>query len=55
MRRLNKIVLIDWTYVPSNASSQNPVKRFDGSAFPLVWEGAEPNEMIRHYLEFSKK
>ena len=56
---LQNVVSIDWTADPAQLvhaewqDDQPPfrvVTRKDGSDFPMVWEGAEPNEMIWRYL-----
>lgn len=49
-RSLRDKVAIDWAYDPSRIGQANPVTRPDGEAFPLVWQGAEPNEMVRDHL-----
>ena len=46
---LRSKVAINWKFDPTR-SDQNPVTRLDGSKFPVVWQGAEPNEMVRRYL-----
>jgi hypothetical protein len=54
-RSLSKRVAIDWKFDPTHAMRGNPVKRLDGSGFPIFWAGAEPNEMVRGYLKASAK
>jgi hypothetical protein len=49
-RTLQNQVSIDWTFDPRKPGNNHPVTRNDGSPFPMVWQGAEPNEMIREYL-----
>lgn len=49
-RSLRKIVSIDWTFNPARRDNRSPVTRLNGTAFPVVWHGAEPNEMIHEYL-----
>jgi hypothetical protein len=51
---LRKKVAIDWTFNPSEPDARRPVTRLDGAKFPFVWNGTEPNEMIRAYLKSSK-
>ena len=48
--KLKTMVRIDWGYVPLSGSTKRPVSRIDGSPFPVIWAGAEPNEMIYNYL-----
>ena len=50
---LRKTVVIDWRFDPSRAGDVSPVTRLDGTKFPIVWQGAEPNEMVRAYLKSS--
>jgi hypothetical protein len=50
---LRKKVAIDWKFNPSQRDQSSPVTRLDGGKFPVVWEGAEPNEMIRAFLRTS--
>jgi hypothetical protein len=50
---LRKTVVIDWTFDPRRPNGKSPVTRLDGTKFPLVWSGAEPNEMVRDYLKNS--
>jgi len=47
---LAKRVAVDWTFDPSGSGNQIPVTRLDGTKFPLLWQGADPNEMVRTYL-----
>jgi len=50
-RSLHDHVSVDWNFDPRHADDQrNPVTRADGSAFPVVWNGGDPNEMVREYL-----
>jgi hypothetical protein len=46
----NKVV-IDWSFDPRHLDGKSPVTRLDGTKFPFVWSGAEPNEMVRDYLK----
>ena len=48
--KLKAMVRIDWKYVPKPGSSEKPISKTDGTPFPVVWSGAEPNEMIFNYL-----
>jgi hypothetical protein len=50
-RSLREKVAVDWTFAVSRPQEERPVTRLDGSAFTLVWEGAEPNEMVQWYLK----
>ena len=47
---LRKMVAINWKFNPSRPDESRPVTRLDGTRFPMVWHGAEPNEMVRAYL-----
>jgi hypothetical protein len=47
---LAKSVAVDWTFDPSGSSNQSPVTRHDGTKFPVLWQGADPNKMVRRYL-----
>jgi hypothetical protein len=50
-RSLRDHVSVDWSFDPHHADDRrNPVSRPDGTAFPVVWSHAEPNELIRDYL-----
>jgi hypothetical protein len=50
-RSLRNYVSVNWSFDPMHPDSQpNPITRPDGSRFPVVWSGAEPNEMVREYL-----
>ena len=50
-RSLRDQVAIDWTFNPRRPTGPNPITRPDGRAFPVVWEGAQPNDMVRQYLQ----
>ena len=50
---LRKKVAIDWKFDPARNDQISPVTRPNGTRFPIVWEGAEPNEMIHAYLKAS--
>ena len=47
---LRQKVKVDWKFDPSANHTGLPVTRIDGTKFPIVWQGAEPNEMVRGYL-----
>lgn len=56
---LRSRVAIDWSVEPTTIANArrregelpiHVVTRADGRDFPVVWEGAEPNEMIWRYL-----
>jgi hypothetical protein len=49
-RSLREKVAIDWTFDPRHPNARNPVTRPDGTPFPVTWQGAEPNAMIRAHL-----
>jgi hypothetical protein len=43
-------IAIDWSFDPGGKTGRRPVTRPDGSGFPVLWEGKEPNEMVLGYL-----
>lgn len=43
-------VAIDWSFDPKRKDESRPVTRPDGSGFPIVWQGKEPNQMILTYI-----
>jgi hypothetical protein len=47
---LRQKVAIDWAFNPTNPGTQNPVTPRRGGKFSVVWDGADPNEMVRLYL-----
>ncbi|HXC99549.1 MAG TPA: hypothetical protein VN048_09420 [Verrucomicrobiae bacterium] len=47
---LRQKVVIDWKFDPSPTNQGSPVTRADGTKFEIVWNGAEPNDMVRRYL-----
>lgn len=47
---LRDVVSIQWSVVPSADEDFSPVSRIDGTDFPVLWEGADPNEMVREYM-----
>ena len=58
-RSLEQVVAVDWTADPEQLAQTElqegelpfrVITRKDGSDFPVLWEGAEPNEMIWRYL-----
>ncbi len=52
-RSLSRMVAVDWTFDPADIGTRSPVTRPDGSRFPVVWHGCDPNAMIREYLQRS--
>ena len=50
---LEETIAIDWKFDPTRIGRRSPVTRPDGTRFPIVWGGAEPNEMVRAYLKTS--
>jgi hypothetical protein len=44
---LREIVAVDWTIDAADVLNTSPVTRLNGRAFSIVWENAEPNEMVR--------
>lgn len=49
-RSLREVVADDWSFDPLRIADANPVTRPDGSAFGVLWEGGDPNEMVLEYL-----
>ncbi len=49
-RSLREKVAVDWTFDPANPNAVSPVAPIGGGKFSVVWQGAEPNEMVRSYL-----
>ncbi len=49
-RSLREKVSVDWSFNPANPTAGNPVTSHDGARFSVVWDGADPNEMVRSYL-----
>jgi hypothetical protein len=47
---LREKVAINWKFNPAGSNQVSPVTRLDGTKFPVVWQGAEPNGMVRLYL-----
>lgn len=52
-RSLRDKVAVDWNFDPSQVADAAPVTRPDGSAFPVLWQGADPNEMVRECIKSS--
>lgn len=50
-QKLRAKVVIDWRFDPKHPGTAKPVTRPNGKPFPIIWEGAEPNEMVREYLK----
>lgn len=46
-------VAVDWKFDPRRDSHASPVTRLDGSRFPVVWSGAEPNAMVYRFIHAS--
>src|SRR5437660_243247 len=47
-RSLREKIWVDWGFDPAHADGlKNPVAPAGGGRFPVIWQGAEPNEMIR--------
>ena len=53
-RRLSEMVTIDWSFDPEHPDNQNPVTTHEGKPFPVLWQGKNPNGMIRGYLSTRK-
>lgn len=49
-RSLRERIAVDWSFDPAQIADANPVTRPDGSGFGVLWEGGDPNEMVREYL-----
>jgi len=47
---LREKVAIDWNFDPKSPGQTQPVTRQDGQPFPVKWQGADPNKMIRDHL-----
>jgi len=52
---LRQKVAIDWKFDPSRTNQSSPVTRADGTKFPVVWDGAEPNDIVHNYLKESAR
>ncbi len=52
---LREKVVIDWNFDPKSPGQSQPVTRLDGKPFPVTWQGAEPNKMIRDHLHSRSK
>jgi hypothetical protein len=51
-RSLQRMVAVDWSFAPDDVGPDaRPVTRRDGTAFPVVWGGCEPNDIVRRYLQ----
>jgi hypothetical protein len=50
---LSRRVAIDWKFDPLRDDRGSPVTRLDGTKFPIVWKGAEPNEMVHRCMKTS--
>jgi hypothetical protein len=48
---LREKVAIDWSFDPQRSDQPNPVTPPGRGPFPVVWQGADPNEIIRMYLK----
>ena len=49
-RSLREKIGVDWAFDAANPNAESPVTPIHGAKFSVVWDGAEPNEMVRHYL-----
>lgn len=49
-RTLRERVAVDWAFDPGKTLAGSPVTPIGGGVFSTVWEGGEPNEMVRGYL-----
>ena len=50
VRTLPNVVSVNWDYDPRNPSGATPVSRASGGDFPVLWDGGDPNAMVRDYL-----
>lgn len=46
-RSLRETVAVGWSFDRARIADADPVTRPDGSAFGVLWEGGDPNEMVR--------
>lgn len=49
-RSLRERIAVNWSLDPAQIADANPVTRPDGNAFTVLWEGGDPNEIVREYL-----
>ena len=49
-RSLREKISVDWTFEPDHIQKAKPVSPIGGGTFSIMWEGADPNEMISAYL-----
>lgn len=50
---LQGMIAIDWSFDPAHAENASPVTRRDGSAFSVLWQDGDPNEMVREHLKLN--
>jgi hypothetical protein len=51
-KALQRMVAIDWSFDPDDLDTDSrPVSRPNGKRFPVVWEGCEPNDIVRRYIQ----
>jgi len=48
---LRERVTIAWNFDPKTDLKSRPVTRSDGHAFRILWQGGDPNQMIRAQLK----
>ncbi len=48
---LKEQIVVDWDFDIKDIDDASPISPKDGATFPVVWSGANPNEMIRNYLQ----
>ncbi|HEX3356972.1 MAG TPA: hypothetical protein VHS31_08380 [Tepidisphaeraceae bacterium] len=41
---------VDWSFDPAHNDLRNPVTLLNGGSFSVLWQGADPNEMVHTYL-----
>lgn len=49
---LQRMVAIDWSFDPDDVHADaRPITRPNGRRFRVVWEGREPNDIVRRYMQ----
>lgn len=60
LQRISQLVRVDWDADPQKLAQAtlegkripfSVISRSDGSPFPMVWQGAEPNTLVWEYLK----
>jgi hypothetical protein len=47
---LPRLVAVDWSLDPRQPNVTAPVTRASGGASPVLWDGGDPNRMVRDHL-----